>query len=274
MNTLHKIQNQFSVAVLSDDPLNANTNTDGFGIEEAILAGTLPGNRRLNIYRNNVKLSLRNALKAVYPVIHKLVGEEFFNAMANNYIVKHPSRSGNLHDFGNQLSNFISGFTPASELVYLPDVAKLEWAYHYVFHAKNGQAFDIEKLQQVDTANYGKLCFKLSPACQLVSSSYPIVRIWQANQDQTESPGAEINASNSISLDEGKTFLLVLRKGLDIEFQTLSPCEFNFLEALSQRNSFFVACDKASEAQPECDVGKLLQKHILSQTIIDFEVAD
>jgi len=31
---------------------------------------------------------------------------------------------------------------------------------------------------------------------------------------------------------------------------------------------------KASKAQPECDVGKLLQKHILSQTIIDFEVAD
>lgn len=274
MNTLHKIQNQFSAAILSDNTPNAHTNTDGFGIEEAILAKTLPGNRRLNIYRNNVNISLCRALKAVYPVIYKLVGDEFFNAMASDYIAKHPSRSGNLHNFGCQLANFISSFAPAGELVYLADVAKLEWAYHRVFHAENSQAFNIEKLQQVDTANYGNLCFKLNPACQLVSSPYPILRIWQANQDQTENPGSEINASNSISLDEGKVFLLVLRQDLDIEFQTLSPCEFNFLEAFSQGNSFFIACDKASKVEPECDVGKLLQKHILSQTITDFEVTD
>ena len=271
MSTLHKLQNQFSAAVLSD---GITTDINGFEIEGAIISDTLPSHRRLNIYRNNVSISLRNALKAVYPVIHKLVADEFFNAMASDYIIKHPSRSGNLHDFGDQLPNFIAGFAPAGELVYLADVAKLEWAYHRVFHAKNSQPLDIEKLQQVDTANYGDLCFTLSPASRLVHSPYPILRIWQANQDSGMPPDSINSSSDTISLDEGETLLLVLRTELDIEFQILSPAEFSFLEAFSQHKNFFVACDKANQMDPECDMGKLLHKHIISQTIIDFSVED
>ena len=269
MSTLHNLQNQFSSAVLSNGQPDNDSRTNIFDIEEAMVSGALPASRRLNIYRNNVAISLRNALKAVYPVIHKLVGDEFFGAMASDYIIRHPSHSGNLHDFGGQLSNFIAGFAPAGELVYLADVARLEWAYHRVFHAKNGHPFDIEKLQQIDTVNYGDLCFVLSPACHLVRSSYPILRIWQANQESLDSIN---DSSETISLDEGETLLLVTRKGLDIEFQILSAAEFSFLEACSEHKKFFIACDKANQREPECDVGEFLQKHILSQTIVDFSV--
>lgn len=271
MSTLHKLQGQFSAAVLGD---GISADFAGFEVEEAIRSGALPGSQRLNIYRNNVSISLRNALKAVYPVIHKLVGEAFFNAMASEYIARHPSRSGNLHDFGGQLPDFIAGFAPAGDLVYLADVAKLEWAYHRVFHAGNSQPLDIQKLQQVHTANYGDLCFTLSPASRLVHSPYPILRIWQANQDSGLSPDAINGASDTISLDEGATFILVLRTGLDIEFQILSPAEFAFLGAFSQRENFFVACDKANQLDAGCDVGKLLQKHIISQAICDFTLAN
>lgn len=265
MNTLHNLQSQFSAAVRADGP--------AVDIEEVLGSDALTANRCMNIYRNNVTISLRDALKAVYPVIHKLVGDEFFSAMARDYVAKFPSRSGNLHEFGNHLADFIGSFAPAGELVYLSDLANLEWAYHRVFHEKDGQLFNVEKLQKIAAADYGHLCFTLTPSCRLIRSPYPILRIWQSNQDQTSSSESASDLHDTVSLDEGETFLLVLRQGQDIEFQLLTPCEFNFLEAFSQHKTFFTACDRASQSNPDCDVGKLLQKHILSQTITDFSIA-
>jgi len=257
-STLHSLQQQFSSAVLGQDTPE---------IDQNIRANPFSSKQRLNIYSNNVTISLRNALRAVYPVIHKLVGDEFFNAMSRDFIVKYPSRSGNLHDFGEQLSSFIGSFAPAGELVYLADVARLEWAYHSVFHAKNSQLFNIEKLQQVHLSDYGNLSFTLSPASRLVRSTYPILRIWEANQEYNQS---ELN--DPISLDEGESLILVLRREMNIEFQTLNHTDFSFLSAIDNKENFFTACDAATSIEKNCDVGQLLQKHILSGAITDFEL--
>jgi hypothetical protein len=38
--------------------------------------------KRYNVYRNNVTVSLINALAATYPAVHRITGVEFFRAMA------------------------------------------------------------------------------------------------------------------------------------------------------------------------------------------------
>lgn len=272
MNTLHDLQQQFSAALLGAEGESAKTSptNTNFNVEEIIVSDVIKSQQRLNIYRNNVNISLREALSAVYPVVNLLVGDEFFKSMAYKYIKLHPSLSGNLHDFGKHFSEFIKDFSPARELVYLPDIAKLEWAYHSIFHAANSPTFDIEKLQQVSTTDYGELFFKLSPACTLIDSQYPILRIWKTNKVLIDDPDSQ--PPEPISLDEGGDLILVLRKDLDIEFHQLSACEFSFLKALQQGENFFSACDAASRAHPDCDVGKLFHKFILSQTIVDFEI--
>lgn len=259
-STLHNLQQQFSNAVLGNEAPE---------LENGIRAKHFSGKQRLNIYSNNMIISLRDALRAVYPVIHKLVGDEFFNSMSRDFILKHPSRSGNLHDFGEQLPAFISSFSPAGDLKYLADVAKLEWAYHIVFHAAESHPFNIKKLQQIDPANYGNLKFVTNSASRLVSSQYPILRIWLSNQDHNE-----YNETDTVSLDEGESLVLVLRRDMDVEFQLLSKAEFYFLLALKRREKFFTACDAATQFDAQCNVGQLLQKHILSQTITDFELAN
>ena len=272
MNTLHNLQQQFSAALLgTESEFGKTSQTDNkFSTEEIIISDAIKSKQRLNIYRNNVNISLREALSAVYPVVNLLVGDEFFKSMAHNYIKLHPSMSGNLHDFGKHFSQFIKNFSPARKLIYLPDIAKLEWAYHSIFHAANSPTFDIEKLQQVSTTDYGELFFKLSPACTLIDSQYPILQIWKTNKALIDNP--ELEPFEPISLDEGGDLILVLRKDLDIEFHQLSACEFSFLKALQQGDNFFSACDAASRARPDCDVGKLFHKFILSQTIVDFEI--
>jgi len=270
-DTLRNLQRQFSSAVLCEHGIVTHNLPANYCTH---ISGQLTTEQLLNIYRNNVVINFREALKAVYPVIHKLVGEAFFNAMAREYMVKHPSRSGNLHEFGNQLSEFISGFDPAGDLVYLSDVAKLEWAYHAVFHAENRPAFDLDKLKNVETSRYQKIKFILSPASRLIRSSFPILRIWETNQDNRELSEPANAQPDTISLDEGQARILVLRDGLDINFLSLSDPEYNFLKALDRHEDFFSACDAATKTDPDYSVGPLLQKHILCGSIVDFEIAE
>ena len=41
---------------------------------------------RFNVYRNNTAVSLSEAIADSYPVVHELVGDEFFAAMARAYV--------------------------------------------------------------------------------------------------------------------------------------------------------------------------------------------
>ena len=54
--------------------------------------GAVPA-RRFAVYRNNVMASLGAALAQRYPVIERLVGGEFFAAMARQFVTQHPPRS-------------------------------------------------------------------------------------------------------------------------------------------------------------------------------------
>src|SRR5687768_16032631 len=113
-------------------------------LADAILMGR--AGERLQVYRNNVFISLRQALADVYPVVQRLVGEEFFNQLARRFVREHPSRSGNLHDFGREFAGFLATLPDLTELPYLPDVAALEWALHEVFHEAEARPFDFSTL--------------------------------------------------------------------------------------------------------------------------------
>ncbi|NMQ19699.1 DUF2063 domain-containing protein [Candidatus Competibacter phosphatis] len=91
MLALHELQRRFAAAVLD---------SDSSGFEHHIRAAGLSGARRLRVYRNNTRLGLTGALEAVYPVVSKLVGEGFFRYAAAEYIARHPSRLGDLHEYG------------------------------------------------------------------------------------------------------------------------------------------------------------------------------
>ena len=268
MNTLHNLQHNFVSAVFDD--------TDN-GFSQSIMSDSINGARRLQIYHNNIYISLTNALRAVYPVVSRLVGDDFFRFIATEYIKKHPSRSGNLHDFGNQFASFIENFTPAKALVYLSDVARLEWAYHIVFHEVDCPSFDVTNLEQVSEEYYHKLIFIPNPASQLIKSPYPILRIWQQNQDtqfQNNGDGDNTKSEAIINLDQGETRLLIIRRDLDIEFQTLEKEEYAFLNAIYNHSDFFTACDAATTVDPECDISKMLLKHIQTHALVDFQIRD
>ncbi|MDQ2695592.1 MAG: DNA-binding domain-containing protein [Pseudomonadota bacterium] len=237
------------------------------GLAAQIRAHGLTGGRRLNVYRNNTFISLTEALKAVYPVILRLVGDGFFGYAADQYIRRHPSASGNLHDFGDRWGEFLRGFGPAAGLPYLPDVAALEWAYHRAFHAADHPPLDLAALAAVPVQRHADLTFRLHPSARLLASPYPILRIWQANQpDQDDAP--------PVDLAEGGVRLLVIRRRLEVTFEPLPEGEWTLLAVLAGGGGFAAACGQALAAQPGFDLPASFRRHVLEGTLAAFALTD
>jgi hypothetical protein len=219
--------------------------------------------RRLQVYRNNVFVSLLQALADVYPVLVRLVGRDYFDQAARRFVREHPSRSGNLHDFGGALPGFLGNLPEADSLPYLPDVAALEWAWHEAFHAEDAPALDAARLATVPESAVGGLRCRLHPAARLVASPYPVLAIWEANIEGAPEGG-------EISLDAGPDRLLVTRRELERVIERLTPGEYGLLRALALGASLADACQAAAAAEPRIDLEAAMARFVAGRVITDF----
>jgi len=236
---------------------------DAAGVATQIARGRFPAERHLQVYRNNVFASLTEALRALYPVVERLVGDEFFRSSAHAYIRRHPPPSGNLHDFGAAFSEFLAEFPAAQPLVYLPDVARLEWFWHEAFHAAEAEPRALARLSAVPPARHGALRFRLHPSARLLASDYPILRIWQVNQP-------EYRGDSVVDLAEGGVRLLVMRRGLTVAIEPLGAGEHALLSAMAAGKNFAESAEAALAVEPELDLPRSLRRRVRDATLVDF----
>lgn len=253
MPSLHELQRGFAAGVLHAVPPD---------ILRHVVSGHFRAEQYFQIYRNNVFENLTAALKAVYPVIERLVGEGFFRYAAATYIAQHPPRSGNLHDFGESFAEFLGSFPPARELAYLPDVARLEWAWHQSFHAADSTPLAITALATIPAEQYGNLKITLQPSVRLVSSLYPVGRIWQVNQDG-------YTGNQGVNLEAGGVKLLVIRRRR-VEIEPLSEGDHALLSCFAAGIPFAQAAESALQAQTGYDLVAALPRHAATGVLAGF----
>lgn len=231
---LSDLQKAFSDAVFAanSDPIALNRVND-----EIESSTTLTSQDRIDIYRNSILSCLIQALNDIYPVCSKLVGQQFFDAMSRLYAQQHPSPTPDLADFGEQFSDFIADFEHAQSLPYLPDVARLEWAWHCAFHANDESGLDFEALGQVSAEQQSDLVFKLPKSATLLQSDYPVDKIWQTNQDDAD-------PDDVVDLNEGGVKLIVWRSGYDVHIDPVDESTWPLLVALNQQQPFADVCEK------------------------------
>ncbi|SEE56410.1 Putative DNA-binding domain-containing protein [Rhizobiales bacterium GAS188] len=148
-------------------------------------SGALPV-RHFAIYRNNVVTGLVRALAARFPATSKIVGEEFFAAMAQAFIERHPPRSPMLLAYGEGFADFVENFEPAAELVYLPDVIRLEAARARAYHASDKEPLEPGELAKVQPERLGELIIELQPSAAILRSRHPVITIWAMNSGEAE----------------------------------------------------------------------------------------
>ena len=252
---LRETQEAFAAALL-DDPDTA--------FSALLVDGTHSGARLLQVYRNNVCISLTGALQAVYPVVTQLVGTAFFAYAADSYLRRYPSRSGNLHDFGREFGEFLDAFPAAQEPAYLPQVARLEWAWHCAFHGADHAPLAPATLTTVPAELYGTLVFLLHPTARLVTSDYPVLRLWQMHQ-------ADYTGDQQVDLTVGGDRLLVVRPHTVVQIVPLGRGEYALLQSLMRGASLAEACDAALCEEAEFDLAGILQRHVQHATLVAFQ---
>jgi len=205
--------------------------------------------RRFAGYRNNVVVGLVNALRARFPATEKIVGEEFFFAMARVFVTAHPPRSKILSDYGEDFPGFIAEFEPAAELHYLADVARIEAARTRAYHAADAQPLPLEAIAGLDPQRLAALHLTLHPSLQIVCSPHPIVTIWAMNAGERELAAID----ESVGEDA-----LIVRPHMQVLVRQLPAGGAAFLSALAAGHTFEAAAAAASEAASEFDLASNL----------------
>lgn len=150
-----------------------------------------PAPKRFSVYRNNVASSLTRALEASFPTVLKLVGDEFFGAMAVVFLRAHPPRSRMLMLYGAEFPGFLAGFPPVAHLGYLPDVARLDQAMRESYHAADSTPLPDAAFRRLLGEDLASLRVILAPSLRLIRSRWPVHSIWRANAEGGPAPGPE-----------------------------------------------------------------------------------
>jgi hypothetical protein len=196
---------------------------------------------RFAVHRNNVVVSLTQALADGFPVVQQLVGDEFFAAMARVYACTYPPRSPVLAEYGDGFGDWIADFEPAASLPYLPDMARLERARVRAFHAADALPLSAEALtrhlaapQQLARARLG-----LHPSLAVVRSAWGVASLWAAHQ--SDDPAA----IGTVQLDQAES-ALVLREGDDVLVLPVPQATAAFIQTLAAGCSLGDAAATAS----------------------------
>jgi hypothetical protein len=214
----------------------------------------------MTIYRNNIITTLVKTLTDIYPLIVKLVGADFFRTLVHEYISRYPSRTSNLHDYGQYFSDFLAECPLVKDLVYLPEMANVEWVCHTLHFAAEHAIFDFNLLKKLTLDHYDNLHFVLHPACQIIKFHCPILRIIDLCKNDID---------EEINLNEGGVNLLIIRRDMDILLTPLSASEFTFLTALQDNKTISECLQEALSVDSGFNLDEKLPAWIKDKTIVD-----
>lgn len=167
---------------------------------------------RFAIHRNNVRAARTEALRQGFPVLERLLGAEYFSALADVFVQQHPPRSAAFHEYGAELAGFIEAFVPLAQMGYLADIARLEWARLRAFHAADAPVPEVDALALGGLAQLLEAPLRWHPSVTLLCSAHPVYRLWASQLNQAPTPGAQ---------DWHGENVLIWRQGLQLRTEPL-----------------------------------------------------
>ena len=179
--------------------------------------------KRFAVYRNNVFVSLIEALKARFPAVQNAVGVEFFEALARDYAGSNLPTSPLMMHYGDNFPDFIDVFHPLGDYPWIGDLARVECALTQSYHAADATPFNPEVLAAFTPGDLYHLTFRLHPASRMVQSAFPVVTIWQMNSGHRE-----VTPIDDLSSETA----LIHRPRFNVSVKAISAAGNTFLNAL------------------------------------------
>ena len=222
-----------------------------------------PSERRFAVYRNNVVSGLIDTLQAAFPAVCRIVGAEFFRAMARVYVAQEPPDSPILLGYGAGFADFIGTFEPAATLAYLPDVARIEHAWAGAYHAADGSPIEAAALAQIPPDALPGVQLYLGPSVRLIRSRFPALTIWRMN--------VGVGAPGPVDLGAGGENVLVARPGTQVELRLLSQASTEFIQSLIDGWPVIEAASAALAVDYHFDLSLDLVELLQSGIVVGFQ---
>lgn len=218
--------------------------------------------RRFAVHRNNVVLSLVQALAETFPVIRAVLGDGAFGAIARAFVAAQPPRSPVLAHYGDGFAEALSQHEAAAGQPWLADLARLEWARVRAFHATDAPSLGADAIaaQLADPARLPQARLWLHPSVGIVGSRFAIVSLWAAHQGPDGAP--------ETCADEAEA-ALVLRIDDDVAVLSIPAAAAAFVRALRTGETL----GDAAAVDPDLDLGAALALLIRHGAIVAWSSA-
>lgn len=181
----------------------------------------------LQVYRNSFVMGVTEALSITYQHTLSLVGEEFFNAVARQFILQQPPQENNIISYGNGFSEYLHTLSQLKTMPCIAEMARFEWLLEKTSNLQmQTKTFDIERLATIPAEQFKNITLQIPSQVNLFSSEQDIQHLYQ------------MIISNTVQeTDLNKACYIALKKQPDfsVELIKLNEDEFSLLEKICKQ---------------------------------------
>ena len=200
----------------------------------------------------------RNALGATYPVVRRLVGTPFFDAAVDAYVEAHPSRSGDLNEYGDDVRRFSRRLSAGGRLALsarcrAPRMGDRRGEPRGGFIPLRRTTVLGELAGRSGGTNCRHCGLRIDPSFRLIASPFPVLRIWQVNQPDH---GGDLR----VDFDARPDRLRIRRERARGRDRTHRRRRFRLAGRRSQARELAVAIERAQDADAAFDLRRALHR--------------
>ena len=141
--------------------------------------------RGLEIYQRNLTANATNALKITFPTVLKLIGDDVFTYAVTQLIKQDPPSAGDWGLWGERFPVVLKYLGALQAFPYVADIATLDFLLHQSARDKDSE-LDMNSISLLASCELDELRIVLNPALQLLTSEFPVVDIYNANNNSLE----------------------------------------------------------------------------------------
>jgi hypothetical protein len=231
--TLAELQRGFAALVTADEA----------PADDAMLRPLRGRPPRLGVYHHAYRARLVEALRANYPILHRVLGDEDFPALTRSYLADQPSRQPSIRWFGHALPAWLAKHSDALPHPALADLAAMEWALGTSFDAADARPLDFAALAALPAEQWPAARFAPHPSASVLERQWAVEPIWRALTDDEEAATEEPQPLAHR--------LLVWRQGLETRWRSLDGDEAALLPACLAGTAFGALCEQAAITQAD-----------------------
>jgi len=198
--------------------------------------------RGLEAYRYAWRARMHEALRSNYPVLHRVLGDDAFAAMADDYLVAEPSGFRSIRWFGHRLDEHLRGRAEHLPHPAVADMARFEWAICEAFDGPDAPPMAVEALAALAPEDWPGLRLVLHPTCRLLELDWSVAPIWR-ELAEADDPNHQAAPPEPLAHT-----VLVWRKSLQPRWRSVEALEAGLLQAIASGQDFSALCALAAAA--------------------------